>query len=119
MAEITTVAIEATEERFRALKHQPSGLPIAAEGPTRWPADQFTFRLRDEGAIRICELLNDPGLPEGVVPGVTPGWPVDAVSGRLLDLDDETRKRLAAEPIADAPATKPSAAAKAAPSDKE
>ena len=131
MANTATVAVEATEERFRTLKHFPSGLGFSEDGTARWPADQFTFRLRDDGAIRIVEHLNDPGLPAGVVPGAPPGWPVDATSGRLLDLDAETRAKLAATPLcpadgpavageaSPAPAGKPTAAAKAAPSPKE
>jgi hypothetical protein len=61
MAGETTVAVEATEERFRALKHYPSGLGFEADGTARWPADQFTFRLRDEGAICLLEDLHDAG----------------------------------------------------------
>lgn len=45
----TNVAVEATDARYAALTHQPSGLPVTE----RWPADSFTYRLRDEGAIRI------------------------------------------------------------------
>ncbi len=118
MAENTTVAVEATEARFRVLKHQPSGLGFEADGTGRWPADQFTFRLRDEGAIRVLEHLNDPGVPEGVVPGQTPGWPVDAISGRLLDLEPTERERLAEIALDAATAPDPVAAA-AAPSDEE
>lgn len=61
MAEPATVAVEATEERYRALKHHPSGLGFEADGTARWPADQFTFRLREDGAIRITEDLHQPG----------------------------------------------------------
>lgn len=61
MAGETTVAVEATEERFRALKHYPSQTGFEADGTARWPADQFTFRLRDEGAIRLLEDLHDAG----------------------------------------------------------
>ncbi|GJD58359.1 hypothetical protein [Methylobacterium dankookense] len=46
------IAVEAVEERFRALTHQPSGEPFSEDGKARWPADQFTFRLIQEGAIR-------------------------------------------------------------------
>jgi hypothetical protein len=38
-------------------------------------------------------------VPAGVVPGETPGWPVDAVSGEPLDLPDQVREELAAIPI--------------------
>lgn len=67
MAEPATVAVEATEERFRALKHQPSQLGFEADGTARWPADQFTFRLAEEGAIRLLEALHDTGAPAGAV----------------------------------------------------
>ncbi|GEP09812.1 hypothetical protein [Methylobacterium gnaphalii] len=63
MAAQATVALEATEERFLALKHFPSGLGFEADGTARWPADQFTFRLRDEGSIRLLEELHDAGAP--------------------------------------------------------
>ena len=63
MAEPATVAVEATEERYRALKHHPSMTGFEADGTARWPADQFTFRLRDEGAIRLLEDLHDTGAP--------------------------------------------------------
>lgn len=61
MAGETTVAVEATEARYRALKHMPSQIGFEADGTARWPADQFTFRLRDEGAIRLLEDLHDTG----------------------------------------------------------
>lgn len=61
MAGSATVAVEATEERYRALKHMPSQIGFEADGTARWPADQFTFRLRDEGAIRLLENLHDAG----------------------------------------------------------
>ena len=63
MAGETTVAVEATEERYRALKHMPSQIGFELDGTARWPADQFTFRLRDEGAIRLLEDLHDSGAP--------------------------------------------------------
>jgi hypothetical protein len=34
-------------------------------------------------------------IPEGVVPGETPGWPVDAVTGEPLDLTPAQREELA------------------------
>lgn len=51
-----TIAVEATEERYRVLKHQPSGIPLDREGRAIWPADQFTFRLIGEGALREAGL---------------------------------------------------------------
>jgi hypothetical protein len=36
-------------------------------------------------------------VPEGVVPGETPGWPVDAETGKPLRLSDEERQRIADE----------------------
>ena len=69
MVEPATVAVEVTEERYRALKHHPSGLGFEADGTARWPADQFTFRLREEGAIRFTEDLHQPGtMPAGTDP---------------------------------------------------
>lgn len=63
MAGSATVAVRATEERYRALKHMPSQTGFEADGTARWPADQFTFRLRDEGAIELLEDLHDAGGP--------------------------------------------------------
>ncbi|MCJ2053996.1 hypothetical protein [Methylobacterium sp. J-070] len=63
MAGSATVAVEATEERYRALKHMPSQIGFELDGTARWPADQFTFRLRDEGAIRLLEDLHESGAP--------------------------------------------------------
>lgn len=50
-----TIAVEATEERYRVLKHQPGGIPLDKEGRAIWPADQFTFRLIGEGALREAD----------------------------------------------------------------
>lgn len=61
MAGETTVAVEATEERFRALKHFPSQTGFEADGTAVWPADQFTFALARDGAIRLLEDLHDSG----------------------------------------------------------
>ena len=61
MQTVAMVAVEATEERFRVLKHQPSGIGFEEDGRSEWPADQFTFRLKDEGAIRLLQDLHDPG----------------------------------------------------------
>ncbi|MGU3386958.1 hypothetical protein ACLBYG_20775 [Methylobacterium sp. D53M] len=63
MAGETTVAVEATEERFRALKHYPSQTGFEADGTARWPADQFTFALARDGTIRLLEDLHDTGAP--------------------------------------------------------
>jgi hypothetical protein len=52
MAEPGTIAVEATDAKYVALKHQPGGIPLDADGKGIWPADQFTFRLIGEGALR-------------------------------------------------------------------
>ncbi|WP_267426345.1 hypothetical protein [Methylobacterium sp. GC_Met_2] len=65
MAGETTVAVEATEECFRALKHFPSQTGFEADGTAVWPADQFTFALARDGAIRLLEDLHDSGAPVG------------------------------------------------------
>ncbi|MGU3668005.1 hypothetical protein ACLBX9_27780 [Methylobacterium sp. A49B] len=75
MAGETTVAVEATEARYRALKHFPSGTGFEADGTARWPADQFTFRLRDEGAIRLLEDLHDSGAPAASASAAPAGAP--------------------------------------------
>jgi len=38
-------------------------------------------------------------VPDGVTPGVTPGWPVDATTGKPLDLTPDEREKLAAAEI--------------------
>ena len=63
MAAPATVAVEATEERYRALKHFPSQTGFEADGTAVWPADQFTFALARDGAIRLLEDLHDSGAP--------------------------------------------------------
>jgi hypothetical protein len=63
MAGETTVAVEATEARFRVLKHFPSQTGFEADGTARWPADQFTFALARDGTIRLLEELHDSGAP--------------------------------------------------------
>jgi len=63
MAGETTVAVEATEARFRVLKHFPSQTGFEADGTARWPADQFTFALARDGTIRLLEDLHDSGAP--------------------------------------------------------
>lgn len=63
MAGETTVAVEATEARFRVLKHFPSQIGFEADGTARWPADQFTFALARDGTIRLLEELHDSGAP--------------------------------------------------------
>lgn len=56
---------------------------------------------RDMGRITPVEekAAGAVTVPDGVVPGETPGWPADAVSGAPLDLTDEERARLASTPI--------------------
>lgn len=54
MAEPDLVAVEATEERFRALTHQPSGIGFDETGRGDWPRDQYTFALIREGALRYA-----------------------------------------------------------------
>ena len=52
MTEPDLVAVQATEERFYALTHQPDGAPLDEAGAGNWPADQFTFALIREGALK-------------------------------------------------------------------
>lgn len=53
-----TVAVEATEKKYFGLRHMPGGLPLDAQGRGVWPADQFTFRLIGEGALREQEPVD-------------------------------------------------------------
>lgn len=53
MADDSAIAIEATEQKYFVLKHMPGRLPLDADGKGTWPADQFTFRLIEEGALRV------------------------------------------------------------------
>jgi pyruvate/2-oxoglutarate dehydrogenase complex dihydrolipoamide acyltransferase (E2) component len=58
---------------------------------------------RDVALARVTEFeAGDAGpveTPEGVTPGETPGWPIDAVTGGPLALTDEQRDGLAADEI--------------------
>lgn len=80
MAGSATVAVRATEERYRALKHMPSQTGFEADGTARWPADQFTFRLRDEGAIELLEDLHDAGGPATAPTSAQPATRASAVA---------------------------------------
>lgn len=53
--EFTLVAVEATKSAYRVLRHEPSGTPLDENGRGIWPADQFTFRLREDGAINVLD----------------------------------------------------------------
>lgn len=53
---LQVVAVQATKRAFYGLRHEPSGTPLQEDGSGVWPADQYTFRLRDDGAI---DLVND------------------------------------------------------------
>jgi hypothetical protein len=52
MSQSGTIAIVATDKKYFGLKHMPGALALDANGEGVWPADQFTFRLIQEGAIR-------------------------------------------------------------------
>lgn len=43
----------------------------------------------------VAAELGEVVVPEGVIPGETPGWPVDAETGEPLALTDEERQQLA------------------------
>jgi hypothetical protein len=51
-----TIAVEATDAKYAGLKHVPSGQPLGKDGKAVWPADQFTFRLIGEAALRECDV---------------------------------------------------------------
>lgn len=87
------------------------GHPDAAfvyRGPGRKiPMDQAIelglISKKDAGAKTKEEPAKDDGdtvtVPDGVVPGETPGWPVAFDSGELLELTDEQRAALAEHEI--------------------
>ncbi len=47
-----TIAVEATDKKYFGLKHMPGRLSLDAFGKGVWPADQFTFRMIQDGALR-------------------------------------------------------------------
>lgn len=55
------VAVVATEPRYRALTHQPSGATLDGDGRGLWPDDSFTARLRLEGSLRLA--ADEPPAP--------------------------------------------------------
>lgn len=57
------VAVQATKRDFYGLKHVPSGDTLDEQGRGEWPRDSFTFRLRDEKAIRLVEDDADAPTP--------------------------------------------------------
>jgi hypothetical protein len=57
--------------------------------------------LSQSEALPESETAPEVEVPEGVVPGETPGWPVDAETGRPLALTDEEREALKQAPITD------------------
>lgn len=60
MTEPELVAVRATEKRYRVLRHEPTGGTLDEHGDGMWPPDSFTYRLRDEGAIKIVESDPEP-----------------------------------------------------------
>lgn len=67
--------------------------------------DRLEEAITEEQAERMAELYSKVGeedsgedgeveVPDGVVPGETPGWPI--VNGVVVDLPDEVREQLAA-----------------------
>lgn len=55
--------------------------------------------LSQSEALPESETAPEVEVPEGVVPGETPGWPVDAETGRPLALTNEEREVLKQAPI--------------------
>lgn len=68
------------------------------------------FDLDDRGKPSGTSAPKEPKkpkveVPDGVVPGETPGWPVDALTGEPLDLTNEQREELAKAKLEADPAT--------------
>lgn len=65
--------VEITDEKHQGLKHQPSGTGFEDNGTAFWPADSFTYKMRDEGAIRVIrDMTKKTDDPD---PAVLPGPP--------------------------------------------
>jgi len=66
MADSTLVAVRATKREYYGLVHQPSQATLDENGEGLWPADQFTFRLfLDEALKRLGpEQLKSESLQE-------------------------------------------------------
>lgn len=83
------------------LSHSIAG----ADGPDG--ADQFAEAIaranadRDAALKRVADLEGTSPIhvPDGITPGETPGWPIDAVTGGVLALTDEQRQSLEADGI--------------------
>jgi hypothetical protein len=60
------------------------------EAADRWRATEEAHLSRT--------LLRPEEVPEGVIPGETPGWPKDLATGRALRLGDDERAALASAP---------------------
>jgi hypothetical protein len=69
------VAIQATKRDYFGLKHMPRGLPLDKDGKGIWPADQFTFRLIQEGA-----LCRQDAAASAAKPAAPPAKPSKIVS---------------------------------------
>jgi hypothetical protein len=77
--------------------------PDAAPGET---PDAATPEPEPEAPTPVLATDGEPiEIPDGVVPGETPGWPVDAATSAPLRLDDEQRKKLAETPLDKQPET--------------
>jgi hypothetical protein len=52
------------------------------------------------GSRELADAPPTVEVPDGVVPGETPGWPIDAETGEALSLPDSVREELATRPLA-------------------
>jgi hypothetical protein len=52
MADSTLIAVRATKKDYYTLVHQPSQTTLDENGEGLWPADQFTFRLLLDEALK-------------------------------------------------------------------
>jgi hypothetical protein len=107
------------EDRIRAAEPAPAAGTISVEEAQGLAARitelermlQEAVELRgpvfDPAAAPTGVIVGDVDVPEGVVPGETPGWPVDPVDGKVLDLTPEERERLAQAALEDGEETIP------------
>jgi hypothetical protein len=65
---------------------KPAGAKISDE--------ELTALGLDESILAPVRTITEVDVPIGVIPGETPGWPVDPITGDTLDLSDEERIEL-------------------------
>ncbi len=77
----------------------PTGVLVEGDG-----VQKTGIEVPADGQMRELDTVSgtvEVVVPEGVVPGETPGWPIDAATGKALDLSPEQRETLTKAALAD------------------